>query len=493
MKSISVLEINNFVGNKFVKSKSERYFEVINPTNNSVIATIPDSTAEDVDYAAKQALKAFKDSWCILKPERRREYLFSIAKEIEKNQEDLAKIETLNTGIPISQTRAQVKRAAENFSFFAEMCTKIIERAFPVGEDFLNYTVRMPVGVAGLITPWNTPLMLETWKIAPCLAAGNTCILKPAEWTPLTANKLAELIMNIGLPDGVFNVVHGIGETTGASVVSNPSIKLISFTGETTTGKEIMRNGSSSLKRFSMELGGKNAAIVFNDCDLDKALDSVIFMAFSLNGERCTSNSRVLVQKEIYSEFVDALSKRIEKIKVGDPLNERTELGPLVRPEHLSRVLGYVEIGKKEGANLTVGGSKIEKFEGNFMEPTLFIDVKKEMRIFQEEIFGPVLVATSFSDENDAIKLSNDVSYGLASYIWTNDVAKAMRVASKLETGMVWINSHNVRDLRTPFGGMKNSGIGREGGDYSFEFYTELKTVHIALRDQKVPRFGLGN
>jgi 5-carboxymethyl-2-hydroxymuconic-semialdehyde dehydrogenase len=484
--------VGHFIDNKFFEVDEKNSVGVIDPRNNQLICLASNATKEEVDRAVRVANLAFKE-WSTTPAHRRAEILFSVGKEIEKDLENLSRIESINTGIPISQCRGQIRRAAENFYFFGEMATKITGRVYPKEPDFINYTERMPVGVAALITPWNTPLMLETWKIAPCLAAGNTCILKPAEWTPLSANRLAELIAKTDLSEGVFNVVHGIGEQAGSYLVSSPGVKLVSFTGETETGKEIMRNGSSTLKRFSMELGGKNAAIVFEDANLEAALDSVIFMAFSLNGERCTSNSRVLVQSTIYEKFVDMLLERVKRIKVGDPLDENTELGPLVRKEHLERVLTYVEIGVKEGANLAYGGKKHEAFSsGNYMYPTLFKDATQEMRIAREEVFGPVLVVEKFEKEEEAIEKANDVTYGLTGYIWTNSIRRAHLVASKLEVGMVWINSHNVRDLRTPFGGMKNSGIGREGGEYSFDFYTELKTVHIALRNQRVQGFGVG-
>ncbi len=483
------MELLHFIKGDFVNSSSPVRFEFLNPSTNEVIGTIPRGSKEDVDLAVKAAKKAF-DSWSITSPSKRAELLYEVAKLIRKKAQKLTELEVLNVGIPITQARAQVERSAENFEFFAGMILKLSEESFVMEDKFINYTIRKPIGVAGLITPWNTPLMLETWKVAPCLAAGDTCVLKPAEWTPLSANELALIMQEAGIPDGVFNIVHGIGEISGAELVAHPGVRLISFTGETVTGMEIMRNGASTLKRFSMELGGKNPAIVFKDADLKRALDGVIFMAYSLNGERCTANSRVLVEESIYDEFVAMLLERVKKIKVGDPFDERTELGPLVRPEHWDRVRGYIEIGINEGAKLLYGGDRIFE-KGNFMRPALFVDCRNDMRICQEEIFGPVLSVIKFKTEEEAIALANDVVYGLTAYIWTQNVERANRIAASLDCGMVWINSHNVRDLRTPFGGAKYSGIGREGGKYSFDFYMEIKTVHISLGRHRIPTFGI--
>jgi len=483
--------LKHFINGEFVDSFSNKKFEFLNPSNNETIGTIPVGCKEDVDLAVKAAKKAF-EAWSKTSVSKRSEILHEIAKLIRKNKEELTRLETLNSGIPITQVRAQIDRAAENFDFFADMITKLSDEVFMDDDKFINYVIRTPIGVAGLITPWNTPLMLETWKIAPCLAAGDTCVLKPAEWTPLSANKLAEIMQEAGLPPGVFNIVHGIGEISGASLVAHPDVRLISFTGETSTGMEIMRNGASTLKRFSFELGGKNPAIIFSDADLKKALDAVIYMAYSLNGERCTANSRVLIEESIYEQFVDMLYERVKRIRIGDPFDEKTELGPLVRPEHWQRVKSYIDIGIKEGAKLIYGGDRPKGFEkGNYLMPTLFADGTREMKIFKEEIFGPVLLAVKFKSEEEAISLANDVIYGLTTYIWTKDIQRANRLAKAIEAGMVWINSHNVRDLRTPFGGAKYSGIGREGGKYSFDFYMEIKTIQVALGTHKIPTFGL--
>ncbi|HKW04787.1 MAG TPA: 5-carboxymethyl-2-hydroxymuconate semialdehyde dehydrogenase [Nitrososphaerales archaeon] len=481
----------HFIDGEFVPSLDKRTFEAINPATNRVITSVSEGGPKEIDLAVKSALGAFSGRWRNITTQERSNLLLIVAEGIEKRIEEFARVETLDTGIPIKQTRGQMKRAAENFRFFASAALQMRDAAFPVGNSFFNYSERKPVGVAGLITPWNTPMMLETWKIAPCLAAGNTCVLKPAEWSPLSANLLAKLFQDSGFPKGVFNVVNGLGETAGASLVAHPGVRLISFTGETTTGKEIMRNGAPTLKRFSMELGGKSPAIIFADGDLERSLDAIIFGVYSLNGERCTANSRLLLEESIYEKFISALKERILQIRVGDPFDERTELGPLIHPEHWKRVADYIEIGKKEGATVAVGGERPEKLkDGNYLEATLLTKVKNSMRVAQEEIFGPVLVAMPFKEEKQALEIANDVKYGLASYVWTKDLEKAHRVASKIEAGLVWINSQNVRDLRTPFGGSKESGIGREGGEYSFDFYTEQKTVHVALGNHPIPKMG---
>ena len=351
--------------------------------------------------------------------------------------------------------------------------------------------IRKPAGVAGLITPWNTPFMLETWKLAPALASGCTVVLKPAEWTPLSASLLPEIMTEAGLPAGVFNLVHGIGEVAGAALVAHPGVPRISFTGETTTGQTIMAAAAPHLKGLSMELGGKSPCVIFADADLDHAVDSALFGVFSLNGERCTAGSRILAERSVYDALVTRLAARAERIRVGDPADPRTELGALVHPEHYARVLGYVQAGQDEGARLVAGGSRPAHLSaGNYLAATVFADVEPSMRIFREEIFGPVVCVTPFAGEAEAVALANATAYGLAAYIWTRDLARAHRVAHAVESGMTWINSHNVRDLRTPFGGVKASGLGREGGPHSLDFYTESRIVHIPLGDTRVPRFG---
>jgi 5-carboxymethyl-2-hydroxymuconic-semialdehyde dehydrogenase len=484
----------HFIDGEFCDSLSGRTFETINPTTNEVITSVADGAAEDIDRAVQAAYRAFHEGpWRTMRARERADLMVAIAETIEKHGDELAYLEALDTGLPITQARGQAARAADNFRFFAEMATRMTGETYPVDSSFLNYTVRRPVGVAGLITPWNTPLMLATWKIAPCLATGNTAVLKPAEWSPLTATRLAALLREAGVPSGVFNVVHGFGETAGAALVAHPQVPLISFTGETTTGQEIMRNGATALKRFSMELGGKSPVIVFADADLERAIDAVVFGIYSLNGERCTAGSRLFVERSIRAEFEQRLVDRVNNIRVGDPFDPQTEVGALIHRDHRERVEAYIRSGLEEGARIAAQATVPAHLDGgNFVPPTLFVDVRNDMRIAQEEIFGPVLVSIPFDSEEEAIRLANDVKYGLAAYVWTNDLTRAHRVAQSIQSGMVWVNSQNVRDLRTPFGGAKMSGIGREGGHYSFEFYTELQTVHVAMGQHHIPKFGIG-
>ena len=485
--------IQHFIDNEFVPAVEGKSFETTNPTTNKPITTIASGTAADIEKAVMAARKAFDNGpWPRMSTEERGVYLRKVGDLIMKHADEIAETEIEDTGIPASQIKkGAIPRAADNFYFFTEQANKLTSETFPVGDRFMNYTVRRPVGVAGLITPWNTPFMLETWKVAPCLVGGNTCVLKPAEWSPLSADKLAHIIQEAGIPPGVFNIVHGFGETAGASLVAHPQVQLISFTGETTTGKEIIRNGASTLKRFSMELGGKSPTIIFDDADFERALDGAVFQVYSLNGERCTAGSRLLVQQGIYEKFVSALEARVKTIRVGDPHDAQTEVGPLIHPEHWQRVRSYMDIARQEGANIVVGGDRpVNLQQGNYFAPTLITGVTSEMRIAQEEIFGPVLVVIPFKDDDDAVRIANDVQYGLAAYIWTNNVARGQRIAERIESGLAWINSHNVRDLRTPFGGSKNSGIGREGGHYSFDFYMELSTIHVALGSHYIPTMG---
>ena len=485
------VKLEHFISGAHTPSADGATFEVADPVSNQPYATVAAGGARDIDRAVAAAARAFADGpWPDLPARERARILTRIADGIEGRAARIAELETFDTGLPVTQARGQAARAAENFRFFADLAVTLHEDAFRSPAQF-GYVIRKPAGVAGLITPWNTPFMLATWKLAPALAAGCPVVLKPAEWTPLSASLLPQIMTEAGLPDGVFNLVHGIGEVAGAALVAHPDVPRISFTGETATGQTIMAAAAPHLKGLSMELGGKSPCVIFADADLDRAVDSALFGVFSLNGERCTAGSRILAERTVYDALVSDLAARAERIQVGDPADPRTEIGALVHPEHYARVLGYVQAGRDEGARLVAGGTRPDHLhDGNYLAATVFADVQPSMRIFREEIFGPVVCVTPFRDEAEAIRLANATAYGLAAYIWTSDLARAHRVAHAVEAGMTWINSHNVRDLRTPFGGVKASGVGREGGRHSLDFYTDSRIVHIPLGETNVPRFG---
>ncbi|MDT0484291.1 5-carboxymethyl-2-hydroxymuconate semialdehyde dehydrogenase [Streptomyces doebereineriae] len=481
--------IRHWIGGDLVDAADSRTFDVADPVSNTSYAQAARGSAADVDRAVTAARGAFPE-WAGLSNRARAGVLYRIADAVEARHDRLAAFESYDSGLPITQARGQARRAAENFRYFADVIVALGEEAFRQGDDQFSYVVRTPVGVAGLITPWNTPFMLESWKLAPALASGCTLILKPAEWTPLSASLWPEIFEEAGVPAGVVNIVHGIGEEAGQALVDHPDVPLISFTGSSDTGRHIIRSSAEHLKTVSMELGGKSPVVVFADADLEAALDSVVFGVFSLNGERCTAGSRVLVERPLYEEFTRRLAERAANVRVGLPSDPATEVGALVHPEHYERVLNYVEIGRKEG-RLVAGGSRPEHLaDGNYLQPTVFADVERDARIFQEEIFGPVVAIAPFDDETEAVELANATQFGLAAYVWTSNLKRGHRIAHAVESGMVWINSHNVRDLRTPFGGVKASGVGREGGAHSIDFYTESKIVHVALAEVHTPRFG---
>ncbi|MEE1824031.1 5-carboxymethyl-2-hydroxymuconate semialdehyde dehydrogenase [Streptomyces sp. BE20] len=481
--------ILHWIGGAAAPSADGRVLDVADPVSNTPYATLAAGGAADVERAVAAARAAFP-AWAALGNRERATVLNRIADAVEAREEELAAFESFDTGLPITQARGQARRAAENFRYFADVVVALGEEAFRVGSQQLNYVVRTPVGVAGLITPWNTPFMLESWKLAPAIASGCTLVLKPAEWTPLSASLWPQILTEAGVPAGVVNIVHGLGPEAGQALVDHPDVPILSFTGSTATGRHIVRCSANRLKTVSMELGGKSPVVVFADADVEAALDSVVFGVFSLNGERCTAGSRVLVERPLYEEFTRRLAERAERVRVGLPGDPATEVGALVHPEHYRRVLDYVETGRTE-ARLVAGGGRPEHLpEGNYLRPTVFADVPRDARIFQEEIFGPVVAVAPFDDEHEAIDLANATEYGLAAYVWTSDLKRGHRVAHAVESGMVWINSHNVRDLRTPFGGVKASGLGREGGAHSIDFYTESKIVHVMLGDVHTPRFG---
>jgi 5-carboxymethyl-2-hydroxymuconic-semialdehyde dehydrogenase len=474
-----------------VDSVSGRTFDVLDPVSNETYVQAAAGDRPDVDRAVAAARRAFDDGpWPRMLPRARARVLNEVADIVASRDTRLAELETFDTGLPITQALGQAQRAAENFRFFADLVVAQADDTYKVPGRQINYVNRKPKGVAGLITPWNTPFMLESWKLAPALASGCTVVLKPAEFTPLSASLWADIFREAGVPDGVFNLVNGIGEEAGDALVKHPDVQLISFTGESRTGEIIFANCAPTLKAMSMELGGKSPAVVFADADLDAALDSTLFGVFSLNGERCTAGSRILVERAVYDAFVERYAARARTIVVGDPHDPKTEVGALVHPEHFAKVMGYIEIGRSE-ARLVAGGGRPDHLPtGNYVAPTVFADVKPDARIFQEEIFGPVVAITPFDSDEEALRLANGVRYGLAAYIWTTDLARAHTFAQSVEAGMVWLNSHNVRDLRTPFGGVKASGLGHEGGYRSLDFYTDQQAIHITLGPVHTPRFG---
>jgi 5-carboxymethyl-2-hydroxymuconic-semialdehyde dehydrogenase len=463
-------------------------FQSTSPVDKSVICDVARGSEADVDQAAAAAKAAFP-TWRDTPATERRKILLRIADAIEARAEEIALCECWDTGQALRFMSKAALRGAENFRYFADQVVQARDGQHLKSPTLMNITTRVPIGPVGVITPWNTPFMLSTWKIAPALAAGCTVVHKPAEDSPLTARLLVEIAEEAGLPPGVLNTVNGYGEDAGKRLTEHPDIKAIAFVGESRTGSLITKQGADTLKRVHLELGGKNPVIVFDDADLDRALDAVIFMIYSINGERCTSSSRLLVQDSIRDEFEAKLVERVNRIKVGHPLDPTTEIGPLISKEHFDKVTSYFDIARADGATVAAGGETVGD-EGYFVRPTLFTGANNQMRIAREEIFGPVLTSIPFNTEEEALEIANDTPYGLTGYVWTNDLTRALRFTDRLEAGMIWVNSENVRHLPTPFGGVKASGIGRDGGDWSFEFYMEQKHIGFATGQHKIARLG---
>jgi len=485
------MQVEHLINGKATKGRE--YFQTVNPATQEVLADVASGTVDDVNAAVAAAKAAFP-GWAARPATERAAMMRKLGDLIAQHVPELSETETRDCGQVLAQTRKQlVPRAADNFYYFAEMCTRVDGHTYPT-PTHLNYTLFHPVGVCALISPWNVPFMTGTWKIAPCLAFGNTAVLKMSELSPLSISRFGELATEAGLPPGVLNIVHGFGREAGEPLCAHPDVRAISFTGSTVTGNRIVQ--SAGLKKFSMELGGKSPFVIFEDADMARALDAAIFMVFSLNGERCTAGSRILVQKSIYAAFVQKFVERAQRLAVGDPMDEKTLIGPMISPAHLAKVRSYIELGSREGATLLCGGLDAPHVpasmaRGNFVKPTVFSDVNNRMRIAQEEIFGPVACLIPFDDEADAIRLSNDIAYGLSSYVWTENIGRAHRVAAGIEAGMCFVNSQNVRDLRQPFGGTKASGTGREGGTWSHEVFLEPKNVAVSLGSHHIPHWGV--
>ncbi len=474
--------VRNYVNGIFVDSKET--IEDINPATSEVIATIPRSNLNDVNEAVLAADKA-RDNWSSLSLDERRKWLEKIANALEARSEEIAKLESLDTGKPIKIARAvDASRSVANFRFFAEFSKDFHEQKFLM-EDATNHVIFKPVGIAGLITPWNLPLYLLSWKIAPAIVMGNTVVAKPSELTPLTANLLAEVFDEVGLPAGVVNIVHGFGHETGQAIVSHPLVNLISFTGGTITGKKVAETAAPMFKKLSLELGGKNATIVLDDVNLDSAIPEIARSGFLNQGQVCLCGSRILVSDKIWDDFLEKFIDHVSNMKVGNPSSDESDLGALVSLSHRDKVESYIHLAEREGGEILYGGKRpsLESpfDEGSFLEPTIVSNLDYQSRTATEEIFGPVVTLHKFEKDEDAVEMANCTEYGLAGSVWTSDSARGKSLAEKIETGMVWINTWLHRDLRVPFGGVKNSGVGTEGGRWSLSFFSQ--PVNICVKE----------
>ncbi|CAI8297010.1 MAG: 2-aminomuconic 6-semialdehyde dehydrogenase [Owenweeksia sp. TMED14] len=480
------MQIQNYIDGIFVKPKNERYLKNIDPSTGKAYGGIPDSSQEDVNNAIKAAKKAFP-VWSNLTASERSTHLGRVASRIEERIDELASAESLDNGKPLKLARAvDIPRAADNFRFYASAILHENSEIHDMGINGFNYTTRRPIGVVACISPWNLPLYLFTWKIAPALAAGNTVVAKPSEITPATAYILSQILDEVNFPKGVLNIIHGTGLGVGEPLISHPEVPVISFTGGTKTGERINKIAASSFKKISLELGGKNPNIIFSDCDFDQMLKTTLQSSFANQGQICLCGSRILVERSIYNRFLKFFILKTKELRIGPPSDINTQIGAIVSSDHRDKILSCIQLAKDEGGIIECGGVSVnlggENSGGYFVAPTIITGLDMNCRTNQEEIFGPVVTVMPFDSENEAIDLANNSQYGLASTIWTNDLKKAHRVANKIDTGIVWVNSWLVRDLRTPFGGAKNSGIGREGGFESLRFFTEPKNIYIDLK-----------
>jgi betaine-aldehyde dehydrogenase len=476
-----------YVNGKWSDSASGRFFPVYDPATEEVIAEVPEGNAADVDRAVRAARVAFDSGpWRSTTAQERGRILFRLAERIRKEADALAVLESRNSGKPIVESEFDISDAATCFEYYGGMATKILGQVNPVPENALSLTLKEPVGVAGQIIPWNYPLLMAAWKLAPALAAGCTCVLKPAEQTPLTALEMAKWFDDVALPPGVVNVVTGFGEGAGAPLVEHPGVDKIAFTGSVAVGKQIMKSAADTVKRVTLELGGKSPNIFFADSDFEAAVDGALFGVFINQGEVCSSGSRILVQKSIYSRFVQAMTEKAKRIKLGPPLERDTKMGPLVSREQFERVRSYLEVGKNEAKLAFGGGVSSANGRGYYVQPTIFYDVPLEARIAREEIFGPVASVIPFEDEHEAVQIANNTPYGLAAAVWSRDIFKALRVVKTLRAGIVWVNHMQPTFVEAPWGGYKQSGFGRELGPSGIDEYLEAKQVYINLNEQPI-------